>query len=58
VDDEGDAHAGGTDLSGELDGGLQFGPLGGAGGDLLREDAGDPGFGEGVQLGIRSKPRR
>ncbi|MER5793309.1 hypothetical protein [Streptomyces sp. NPDC001980] len=30
VDDEGDAHAGGTDLSGEPDDGLQLGALGGA----------------------------
>ncbi|GAB2988205.1 hypothetical protein GCM10023080_062160 [Streptomyces pseudoechinosporeus] len=37
VDDEGDAYTGGADLSGEFDGGLQFGARGGAGGDLFSE---------------------
>lgn len=46
VDDEGDGDAGGTDLPGELDGGLQLGAPGGAGGDLLREDARHSGLGE------------
>lgn len=39
VDDEGDADAGGADLAGELDGGLQFGPLGGAGPGLRTQQA-------------------
>ena len=56
VDDEGDGDAGGADFAGELHGGLQLGALGGAGGDLLGEDPGDPGFGEGVELGVEGLP--
>ncbi|NGO06923.1 hypothetical protein G5C60_04390 [Streptomyces sp. HC44] len=37
LDDEGDAYTGGADLSGEFDGGLQFGARVGAGGDLFSE---------------------
>lgn len=49
VDDERDAPPRGAQLAGESDGLVQFGALGGAGGDLLGEDPGDPGFGERVE---------
>ncbi|MDH6137626.1 hypothetical protein P3T37_007059 [Kitasatospora sp. MAA4] len=45
VDDESDVHTGGAQFAGEGDGRRQFGPLGGARGDLLREDPGRPGLG-------------
>jgi hypothetical protein len=48
VDDEGDRDTGGADLGGEPEGGFQFGALESPGGDLLGENPGDPGGGEGV----------
>jgi hypothetical protein len=56
VHDEGDGDTGGPDLPGELHGGLQFGALGGAGGDLLREDPGEPGLAERVELCVQGLP--
>lgn len=50
VDDKGRGDSGGADLPGELHGGIQLGAPGGAGGDLLREDPGHAGFGDGVKL--------
>lgn len=57
VDDEGDGDAGGSDLPGEPGGGLELGAPGGAGGNLLREDLGDPGLGEGVELCVQGDCR-
>jgi hypothetical protein len=58
VDDEGDGDAGGSDLPGKPGGGLQLGAPGGAGGNLLREDLGDPGLGEGAELCVQGLPGR
>jgi hypothetical protein len=56
VDDEGDRGAGGPDFLGEVDGLNEFGPDGGAGGDLLGEDPGDAGCPQRVELGVQGLP--
>lgn len=56
VDDEGDGDAGKTGLPGKLHGGLQLRAPGGAGQDLLREDARHSGPGEGVELWAEGLP--
>lgn len=53
VDHERDRDAGCPQFAGEGDRFVEFGTIGGAGGDLLVEDPGDAGGGEGVKLGVQ-----